>query len=524
VQYRLKKTQIIPSTERAVDVQVVKKPNEILKSQVVVTITDTYNVPLVGFFGVDGKLSIKATGRADCVDYLEYLYGVEAIADPENSPIDVLPDSDTCIVTFVKSEPSGGFHAAQPVLRGKTMIASNRHTHCEMPKDPEFNGMRFMGWVTKDGRNFSANVEVADHMTVYGTWECKITFDPTGGTVNPTTKTVGYMKKTTFPRPEKYSFQFLGWYSDVEYSENYKSNNGTGTRYVDNVTEIPGNITLYARWECTHADFTYTLKDAGNCKTPSTWIRDCKFCDYTDEAKGDFGVCQMGAPQITTSPGCTSSGWSITKCKFCGKLMAEGSVPALDHLYASGKKAPYDKPYSKAATCYEEGRKGSMCSRCGAIEGNTIPKLSHNFDSGTVIKNATCGNVGTKRYRCKNAGCSAYRDEDIAKLAHTWNGRCGKIHNISNNPLNMNKDPWDQTINKPSIVHRTSNGYRYSTRVECYLCSVCGEPYNGWTNRKDVDGVPIAWGVICKEHRDNDGIVEDKAYKSSDHVNMHVHG
>ena len=49
-QYRLKKSQIIPAANREVDVQVVNKPNEILKGQIVVTVTDTYDVPLAGFF------------------------------------------------------------------------------------------------------------------------------------------------------------------------------------------------------------------------------------------------------------------------------------------------------------------------------------------------------------------------------------------------------------------------------------------------------------------------------------------
>lgn len=417
-QYRLKKSQIIPAVNREVDVQVVNKPNEILKGQVVVTITDTYDVPLVGMFGLDGGLSFSATGRADCVDYLEYLLGVEAIADPENSPIQSLPDSDTCIVTFVKDKYSGGFHAAVPVLRGKSIVTSNNHSHSTMPENPELNGMKFTGWVTDAGRNFSASTQVDDNITVYGTWDCKITFDPTGGTVDPATKMVGYKKTTTLPNPSKYGFEFLGWYSDVEYSEEYKSNNGTGTQYISGVTEIPGNITLYAKWKCIHAEFTHKKLDAGNCKTKSTWLRECKTCDYSDQYRGAYGSCQKGSNKTQISPSCTTTGWYVANCKFCDRLMESGVIDALGHKYASNKKDYDIQDHYRAATCYRTGIKGSKCSRCGAEQGEILPMTKHNLDSGTVTKNATCYSVGTKRFKCKTAGCTYYEDKEIAKTSH----------------------------------------------------------------------------------------------------------
>lgn len=426
-QYRLKKSQIIPAVDREVDVQVVNKPNEILKGQIVVTITDTYDVPLVGMFGLDSELTFTATGRADCVDYLEYLLGVEAIADPEHSSIPSLPDSDTCIVTFVKDKYSGGFHAAVPVLRGKTIITSNNHSHSTMPENPELNGMKFTGWVTDDGRNFSASIQVDENMTVYGTWDCDITFDPTGGTVNPKKMTVRYKKTTTLPEPSKYSFRFLGWYSDVEYSEEYKSNNGTGTQYISGVTEIPGNITLYAKWECTHEEFTHTEIDSGNCSTKSTWRHDCKTCNYSYIDRGDWGECEAGGKAITVSPTCTKTGIYVLKCKYCNKTIIDdngnavgGVEPALGHCYASGNSGPFDTPIDDKPTCEEDGYKGSKCSRCKTIQGNKVNKLGHDWNSGTVTKSSTCYSTGIKTYKCKRNGCNATYNEDIAKIAHSY--------------------------------------------------------------------------------------------------------
>lgn len=468
-QYRLKKSQIIPAVDREVDVQVVNKPNEILKGQIVVTITDTYDVPLVGMFGLDSELTFTATGRADCVDYLEYLLGVEAIADPEHSPIPSIPDSDTCIVTFVKDKYSGGFHAAVPVLRGKTIITSNNHSHSTMPENPELNGMKFTGWVTDDGRNFSASIQVDENITVYGTWNCEIKFDPTGGTINPATQTVEYKKTTIFPKPEKYGFEFLGWYSDVEYSNEYKSNNGTGTQYIDGVTEIPGNITLYAKWKCTHAEFTHKKTDAGNCKTKSTWLHECKTCDYSYTDRGDYGDHISGQSEITTEPSCTTPGWSIVRCTVCSSTLSESSVAALGHRYANGNSGDFDEKYHRDATCAREGIDGSRCSRCLTEKGKILGKTEHD-----------------------------------------WNGKCNVDHDMHLNPVVISK-------------HNDAANYTGSTVVRCYLCKNCGAPYNGWWyGRTDKDGRTIAKGVICGKHNDDNGDDQtDEKWYSNETKNVH---
>ena len=469
-QYRLKKSQIIPAVDREVDVQVVNKPNEILKGQIVVTITDTYDVPLVGMFGLDSELTFTATGRADCVDYLEYLLGVEAIADPEHSPIPSLPDSDTCIVTFVKDKYSGGFHAAVPVLRGKTIITSNNHSHSTMPENPELNGMKFTGWVTDDGKNFSASIQVDENITVYGTWNCEIMFDPTGGTINPATQTVEYKKTTTFPKPEKYGFEFLGWYSDVEYSNEYKSNNGTGTQYIDGVTEIPGNITLYAKWKCKHLEFTSTQLDSGNCQTKSTWLRECKTCNYSYPAQGAYGNHIRGETVITTKPSCTSQGISIVNCTLCSTKLSEEMVPALGHIYANGNSGPYDQPCYREATCTRTGIDGSKCSRCGTEKGKVLDKIPHKFEA-----------------------------------------RCGESHYLGDDSYKMKGTHGAGKNKYPSAI---------TTYAECVVCCYCGEFWDGnpaingieYPGRVKRNGIWVSGGMYCRVHKVGNIEYEDSQY------------
>lgn len=409
-QYRLKRTQIISAVDRQVEVQVVNKPNEILKAQIVVTITDSYDVPLVGIFNADGKLSFSSTGRADCVDYLEYLLGVEAIADPESAFVPV--ELDTCLVTFIKDKYSGAFHTAVPVLREETILTSNRYSHSTMPKNPELNGMKFTGWVTDDGKTFSAATKIDRDMTIYGTWDCDITFDPTGGTVDITSKNVGYKKTTIFPKAQKNGFKFLGWFSDVEYSEKYKSYNGTGTQYFDNATEIPGNITLYAKWECLHETYNQTLLSKGDCQTNSIFKRTCNICGYYWNVNGDVGPHIKGEKKVIEEPSCQEEGLWVIRCSKCSKILDNGN----------------------------------------------IDKISHKEDEGTVTKEATCTTAGTMDIKCRNCGIHI-RYETIDALGHDDRGRCGETHILRN------------TLGKENNGCLFGN----TKKFQCVVCSRCGE-------------------------------------------------
>ena len=241
--YRLKTSRILSDGNPNVEVEIVKKPNELLKSQVVVTIRDQYELPLVSFFGVDNRLRFSASGRADCVDVLEYLNGVEAIGDPENSNVTYLPDSDACLVQFFDNKVDNNLLATVPVLKGKSILSSNRYTHSTMPKNPKSDKFKFTGWETENGVAFSATTQISGNTMVYGAWECTVKFEPEGGTVSPKSKKVKVWTTTSFPTPKRTGWTFLGWFTKKK---------GAGARYYSNATVIEDNITLYANWTCAH--------------------------------------------------------------------------------------------------------------------------------------------------------------------------------------------------------------------------------------------------------------------------------
>ncbi len=362
--YRLKSSRILGNGISSVDVDVVKKPNELLKSQIVVTIRDRYDVPLVGIFGTSGLVEFSASGRADCVDVLDYVNGVEAIGDPEDSVVPSLPESDTCLVTFVTDKVSANFHANVPVLRGKSIVTSNHYSHSTMPKNPKLNDMKFMGWATNDGHSFTASTQINENITVYGMWDCKITFKPEGGKVNPTSKYAEYMKPTSLPTPTRKGYAFEGWYTEKE---------GKGQRYYSDVTQITGNVTLYAKWRCTH-DYKSVKIREGNCCTRSRFRYTCVRCPYSYEANGSYGGHTNGSWRVAIAATCRP-GLEILPCVRCGTTLQQRGIPGSGCVHNARCGIIHDlggDAYSMSRhggkPAYQKSTKGEcmVCIYCGS--------------------------------------------------------------------------------------------------------------------------------------------------------------
>lgn len=78
---------------------------------------------------------------------------------------------------------------------------------------------------------------------------CTITFDPNGGSVYPTTKTV--VEGTVLsgiPEPTRDGYTFIGWST---------AKVGSGMIVTDNVLQVDQNTTLYALWRFNACNHTY---------------------------------------------------------------------------------------------------------------------------------------------------------------------------------------------------------------------------------------------------------------------------
>lgn len=328
-QYRLKSSRILANGNTSVDVEIVKKPNELLKSQVVVTVRDRYEVPLVGLFGTSGLVEFAASGRADCVDILEYINGVEAVGDPESSNVSFLPDSKNCTVTFVPDRDNPGNMIVETVLKGHSIMSSNKYTHSVMPADPSKGDLEFAGWYTEDGNSFTGTTQVDENMTVYGKWMCTVTLvaNGEGAVVNggsTYSMKVPYGSRTNLPRPNRSGYNFDGWFDEA------------GNSYLSNDTPITRNVTLSARWSCAHA----TRYEAGRTGTA---------CD---------------------------GGKIYYKCRVCQTDLGEGSYDGLGHNFTRRCKNKHSLTgtFVGAVTdgCGGNHTPNTWCGACGVTHGRYV--------------------------------------------------------------------------------------------------------------------------------------------------------
>ena len=114
--------------------------------------------------------------------------------------------------------------------------------------------------------------------------------------------------------------------------------------------------------------------------------------------------------KVTKAATCTAAGTKTYTCTRCKKTRTET-------IAATGHKAVKDA--AVAATCETTGKtEGSHCSVCNTVikAQTTTAALGHSWDSGRVIKAATCTTAGTKTYTCTR--CKKTRTETIAATGH----------------------------------------------------------------------------------------------------------
>lgn len=333
--YRLKSSRILATGNPTVEVDIVKKPNELLKSQIVVTIHDQYDMPLVSIFGANSVVDFSASGRADCVDILEYINGVDAVGDPEDSNVPALPDTKTCLITFIPDRSNPQNFTTVTVLKGKSILTSNRYNRCTMPANPTHSTYKFDGWVDENGRNFTAATVVENNIVVYGKWQCIVTLDAAGGKVNSKDVekiNVSIGGRVYLPKATRNGYQFAGWFTQK---------NGKGTRFLSNDTIINNDVTLYAHWSCKHksdtgASYYKPVSQTGNGQcSNSVIVYQCSQCGHQYEVKGT-GRCSYkgwcGTIHNFRNPGtysCEAPGYytrhywtkyGCITCEYCGKL------------------------------------------------------------------------------------------------------------------------------------------------------------------------------------------------------------
>lgn len=152
----------------------------------------------------------------------------------------------TCTVTF---DPNGG------TVVTKTKTVAYNETYGTLPT-PINLGYTFDGWYTSlsGGTQVTSSTTVTteSNHTLYAHWSPKsytVTFDPAGGTVDETSRTVTY--NTAYgmlPYPERTGYTFTGWFTEAEGGTQVTSTTKC-TRYADHI--------LYAQWSAVTVRVTF---------------------------------------------------------------------------------------------------------------------------------------------------------------------------------------------------------------------------------------------------------------------------
>lgn len=138
------------------------------------------------------------------------------------------------------------FDANGGTVATETKNVTYGKTYGTLPK-PNRNGYTFDGWFTTKSSTTeiksTTKVETAKNHTLYAHWTANIytvTFDPNGGTVDPTSKEVTFDKTYgTLPTPKRTGYTFAGWYTKKTDGDRVLSSTKVKTAK---------NHTLYAHW------------------------------------------------------------------------------------------------------------------------------------------------------------------------------------------------------------------------------------------------------------------------------------
>ncbi len=183
------------------------------------------------------------------------------------------------------------------------------------------------------------------------------------------------------------------------------------------------------------------------CTEDGSIVYSCSRCDYTEttvlESPG-HSFPEHG--EVTKAPKCEVPGEETFLCETCGTPDIR-PIPALKHQWQTISVI-------KEATCWETGLRSANCPVCGKTEENqVVPKLEHDWDE-KIIEAATCTKDGSKELTCKRPCCSdknTTHTEKIPALGHNY--------------------PEEYTIEKAPICEANGQATKH--------CTTCGQlgPY-----------------------------------------------
>lgn len=166
--------------------------------------------------------------------------------------------------------------------------------------------------------------------------------------------------------------------------------------------------------KCAHTQ-TITLDAvAATCtkagKTEGTQCANTK-CNAIIKAQQEIPATGHSYTETVTASTCTEQGYTTYKCS-CGDEYKGNYTEAKNHTYGTWQTYTY-------ATCTSTGLQKKTCTGCSAYITETIPKLSHNYNS--VVTKPTTTSQGYTTHTCTSCG-NSYVDSYTDPLPKTSEG------------------------------------------------------------------------------------------------------
>ncbi|MEG0260627.1 MAG: InlB B-repeat-containing protein [Lysinibacillus sp.] len=218
---------------------------------------------------------------------------------------------DKLLVTFQSND--GSTISPQLITQGETV---------QEPTSPIRNGYMFDGWYKEDSFatpwDFNTDV-VPEDMTLYARWVIPyvVTFDTTDGSPI-TTKKVKPNEIVQEPtRPTRNGYTFGGWYTEDSFATAWKFDTDV----------VPGDLTLYARWDAIPYEVTFNTA-GGSPIAPLSVL-------YNEP---------VSEPTRPTRNGYTFGGWYTEDSFATAWKFATDKVPGDMTLYAKWNGIPVVTP------------------------------------------------------------------------------------------------------------------------------------------------------------------------------------
>ncbi len=171
---------------------------------------------------------------------------------------------------------------------------------------------------------------------------------------------------------------------------------------------------------CEHTEFVSNNKPhefevvssvSATCTEEEYTTYKCSVCgyEYTATTAEPLGHTWNGG-EVEIEPTCTDDGLLLHTCTTCG-ISEEEVIPALGHDYIENVEVE--------ATCGKAGKETITCSRCDYYVETVVPATNaHVYDTGHMITNPTCTEVGVIEFDCIN--CSYRLQLNVAATGHIY--------------------------------------------------------------------------------------------------------